>query len=194
MTVRSKSIHTIWCWYIVLLVNILKGNNTKWNDESEFDANKDKTQFRQYEDACDRVKGFYKEQHGTRLILRYSNDLRRLISSHTENQTMAFNINVRVQFKTQKRARMSVWEAMEMLNTLVDESDPDVRCLSFSSLIEILRYILNRRASPKSSTYFKRLKPSAGTESLIGCKLQGWSTILANSGACLTPPSDNGLL
>lgn len=43
---------------------------------------------------------------------------------------MEFNINVRVQFKTQKRARMSVWEAMEILNTLVDESDPDVRCFS----------------------------------------------------------------
>ena len=42
-----------------------------WDDESEFDANKDKAQFRQYEDACDRVKNFYKEQHGTtpRLIL-----------------------------------------------------------------------------------------------------------------------------
>lgn len=25
---------------------------------------KDKTQFRQYEEACDRVKLFYKEQHG----------------------------------------------------------------------------------------------------------------------------------
>jgi inositol oxygenase len=35
-----------------------------WNDESVFDAAKNKAQFRQYEDACDRVKGFYKEQHG----------------------------------------------------------------------------------------------------------------------------------
>lgn len=41
---------------------------------------------------------------------------------------MEFNINARVKFKTQKRARMGVWEAMEMLNTLVDESDPDVSC------------------------------------------------------------------
>lgn len=39
---------------------------------------------------------------------------------------MESNIKARVQFKTQKRARMSVWEAMEMLNKLVDESDPDV--------------------------------------------------------------------
>ena len=35
-----------------------------WDDESEFDAGTDKAQFRQYEDACDRVKNFYKEQHG----------------------------------------------------------------------------------------------------------------------------------
>jgi hypothetical protein len=42
-----------------------------WDDASEFDADKDKARFRQYEDACDRVKNFYKEQHGRvqRLII-----------------------------------------------------------------------------------------------------------------------------
>lgn len=45
-----------------LTVNVLKGKT--WNDQSEFDVTKDKAQFRQYEDACDRVKNFYKEQHG----------------------------------------------------------------------------------------------------------------------------------
>lgn len=44
-----------------------------------------------------------------------------------EKQTVEFNIKARVNFKTKTRARMSVWEAMEMLNTLIDESDPDVR-------------------------------------------------------------------
>jgi inositol oxygenase len=39
---------------------------------------------------------------------------------------MDFNIKVRVKFNAQKRARMGIWEAMEMLNKLVDESDPDV--------------------------------------------------------------------
>lgn len=47
----------------------------------------------------------------------------------TEKQTVAFNIQSRVQFNKTKRAHMSVWEAMEMLNTLVDESDPDVSLL-----------------------------------------------------------------
>ena len=44
-----------------------------------------------------------------------------------EKQTFDFNVKARVEFKTKKRAHMGVWEAMEMLNTLIDESDPDVR-------------------------------------------------------------------
>ena len=43
---------------------------TAWDNEAEFDAGKDKSTFRQYEDACDRVKLFYKEQHG-KLSRRY---------------------------------------------------------------------------------------------------------------------------
>ena len=35
-----------------------------WDGQSDFDTEKDKTQFRRYEEACDRVKSFYKEQHG----------------------------------------------------------------------------------------------------------------------------------
>lgn len=44
----------------------------------------------------------------------------------SEKQTVEFNIRARVEFKTKRRARMGIWQAMEMLNTLVDESDPDV--------------------------------------------------------------------
>jgi len=39
-------------------VNVLKGKKS-YEDQSEFDAAKDKAGFRQYEDACDRVKNFY---------------------------------------------------------------------------------------------------------------------------------------
>ena len=49
-----------------------------------------------------------------------------LILSNAEKQTLAFNIKARIDFKNRKRARMGVWEAIEWLNTLVDESDPDV--------------------------------------------------------------------
>lgn len=45
------------------VVNKLKAAHA-WDDVSEFDAGKDKAKFRQYDEACDRVKAFYKEQHG----------------------------------------------------------------------------------------------------------------------------------
>ncbi|KIK54192.1 hypothetical protein GYMLUDRAFT_264798 [Collybiopsis luxurians FD-317 M1] len=95
-------------------VNVLKGK--MWNEDSAFDQEKDKTGFRDYDAACERVKNFYKEQH--------------------EKQTVEFNIKARVEFKTTKRARMSVWEAMEMLNTLVDESDPDTDLSQIEHLLQ----------------------------------------------------------
>jgi inositol oxygenase len=36
-----------------------------WDDKPEFDEAKDKSRFRDYDAACDRVKAFYKEQHGS---------------------------------------------------------------------------------------------------------------------------------
>jgi len=45
-----------------LSVNVLKGK--PWDEESELVATKDKDSFRQYDNACERVKAFYKEQHG----------------------------------------------------------------------------------------------------------------------------------
>ncbi|TFK19353.1 myo-inositol oxygenase [Coprinopsis marcescibilis] len=95
-------------------VNILRGR--LWDDESEFDKEKDKAAFRDYDSACERVKAFYKEQH--------------------EKQTVAFNIQARVDFKTRKRARMGVWEAIELLNTLVDESDPDTSLTQIEHLLQ----------------------------------------------------------
>ena len=99
-----------------------------WDDQSEFDAQKEKAHFRQYEDACDRVKNFYKEQHGTEAWpdCLVTGTTISLSYSETEKQTVEFNIQARVNFKSSRRARMGIWQAMEMLNTLVDESDPDV--------------------------------------------------------------------
>ncbi|KAK4689898.1 inositol oxygenase, partial [Tremellales sp. Uapishka_1] len=93
-------------------VNILKG----FDDQSTFDAAKDKAGFRQYDEACDRVKGFYAEQHA--------------------KQTLAYNLRIREQFSQSVRARMSVWEAMEMLNELVDESDPDTSVGQIEHLLQ----------------------------------------------------------
>ena len=36
-----------------------------WDDQPQFHESKDKSQFRAYDSACDRVKAFYKEQHGS---------------------------------------------------------------------------------------------------------------------------------
>ena len=103
-------------------VNVLKGKI--WDSQSAFDSTKDKTTFRQYENACDRVKNFYKEQHGWFQHPIHDAVLIRL--PHAEKQTVEFNIKARVEFKSRKRARMGIWQAMQMLNTLKDDSDPDV--------------------------------------------------------------------
>lgn len=44
----------------------------------------------------------------------------------TEKQTVAFNLRVREEFGRTVRARMGIWEAMEKLGELFDDSDPDV--------------------------------------------------------------------
>lgn len=100
-------------------VNVLKANLKKeraMNKASEFDSEKDKTQFRQYEAACDRVKNFYREQH--------------------EKQTVAYNLKARHDFKFKTRAEMSIWDAMEKLNTLIDESDPDTSLSQIEHLLQ----------------------------------------------------------
>ncbi|KAJ6549617.1 DUF706-domain-containing protein [Mycena vulgaris] len=90
-------------------VNVLKGKG--WTEDSAFDAEKDKTQFRQYEAACDRVKNFYKEQH--------------------EKQTMEFNIKMRVNMRKEASGRR--WRS---LNTLVDDSDPDTDLSQIEHLLQ----------------------------------------------------------
>jgi inositol oxygenase len=108
-------------------VNVLKAalkvrNGTATQEEqdiyqaSQFDVEKDKTQFRQYEDACDRVKNFYQEQH--------------------EKQTVAYNLKARNAFLAKTRAEMTIWEAMEKLNTLIDESDPDTSLSQIEHLLQ----------------------------------------------------------
>ncbi|KAI5964237.1 uncharacterized protein KGF55_002179 [Candida pseudojiufengensis] len=76
-----------------------------WQTTTDYYKNIDKKAFRQYELACDRVKEFYEEQH--------------------EKQTVAYNIQARINFKTKTRDKMSIWEGLEKLNKLLDDSDPD---------------------------------------------------------------------
>ncbi|KAL0637386.1 hypothetical protein Q9L58_003589 [Maublancomyces gigas] len=95
-------------------VNAFK--TVKFNDDSQFDIEKDKAQFRQYLNASERVKSFYREQH--------------------EKQTVAYNLKARINFKTKRKAKMTVWEAMEKLNTLIDESDPDTSLSQIEHLLQ----------------------------------------------------------
>lgn len=83
----------------------LDNEESNWDKESEFYNNIDKKAFRQYDLACSRVRLFYEEQH--------------------EKQTVAYNIQARINFKTKVRAKMTVWEGLERLNKLLDDSDPD---------------------------------------------------------------------
>jgi inositol oxygenase len=86
------------------------------HEPSLFDKDKDKSQFRKYAEACDRVKDFYREQH--------------------EKQTVAYNLKARNDFRSKTRAEMTVWEAIEKLNTLIDESDPDTSLSQIEHLLQ----------------------------------------------------------
>lgn len=99
-------------------VNVLKAaiKEKGLYDKSEFDSDKDKTQFRQYEEACERVRSFYQEQH--------------------TKQTVAFNLKARNTFWSKTRAEMTIWEAMEKLNTLIDDSDPDTSLSQIEHLLQ----------------------------------------------------------
>lgn len=81
--------------------------NNNWQDNSNtmIMKNANQRQVRQYELAFDRVKLFYQEQHA--------------------KQTVAYNIQARINFKTKIRDRMTIWDALVKLNNLLDESDPD---------------------------------------------------------------------
>ena len=73
--------------------------------------------FRNYEAPVrDTVREFYRLNH------RY--------------QTLDFVLDKKRAFLPKQRARMSVWEAMEFLNTLVDDSDPDTDLTQIQHLMQ----------------------------------------------------------
>jgi hypothetical protein len=81
------------------------------------DPEKKKQQFRNYEaDARPTVREFYRLNH------RY--------------QTFDFVQAKRQEFLATKRRKMSIWEALEYLNTLVDDSDPDTDLSQLEHLLQ----------------------------------------------------------
>jgi len=70
-------------------------------------SSKSKEQFRNYKDSKrqERVSTFYKQQH--------------------TNMTLEFVKGMEEKWGTYDHGEMGIWEALEMLNSLVDDSDPD---------------------------------------------------------------------
>lgn len=80
----------------------------QWDDavRDRYDPNKKKEEFRQYNDTTPPVvREFYRQNH--------------------EFQTVASVLERETRFGGLTRGEMGIWEAMEKLNTLVDDSDPD---------------------------------------------------------------------
>ncbi|HZO89551.1 MAG TPA: inositol oxygenase family protein [Chthonomonadaceae bacterium] len=87
-------------------------------DHSQFiDPNKPKEQFRNYEaEARSSVREFYRLNH------RY--------------QTLDFVLQKKREYLPKNKRQMGIWEAMEYLNTLVDDSDPDTDLSQIEHLLQ----------------------------------------------------------
>ena len=82
-------------------------NLEQWDDfvKSRYDPNKKTENFRDYKNTTPGVREFYRLNHTL--------------------QTRDFVLAKKQQYCGLKRTTMSIWEALEYLNTLVDDSDPD---------------------------------------------------------------------
>jgi len=86
------------------------------------DPNKKQEEFRNYEkDARPTVREFYRQNH--------------------LHQTFEFAQAKRKEFLSLNRRKMGIWEAMEYLNTLVDESDPDTDLSQLEHLLQTAEHI-----------------------------------------------------
>ena len=91
----------------------------QWDDfvSSRYEAGKEKEQFRNYRaDANPGVTEFYRQNHAL--------------------QTLDFVLAKKAEYGPRTKARMSIWEAMDFLNTLVDDSDPDTDLSQIEHLMQ----------------------------------------------------------
>jgi inositol oxygenase len=87
------------------------------SESAGFQPKREKTKFRDYRaEARPSVKEFYRLNH--------------------TSQTLDFVLAKKREFLKLDRRRMSVWEAMEYLNTLVDDSDPDTDLSQIEHLLQ----------------------------------------------------------
>ena len=90
-----------------------------WDDfvATRYKQGKTEQEFRNYQaDANPNVTEFYRQNHA--------------------RQTLDFVLAKKAEFLALKRGRMSIWEALEFLNTLVDDSDPDTDLTQIEHLLQ----------------------------------------------------------
>jgi len=79
----------------------------QWEEfvKSRYNPDKPKDEFRNYEKATPGVRDFYRQNHA--------------------EQTVAFVKSKKAEYNPLQKKQMGIWETLEFLNTLVDDSDPD---------------------------------------------------------------------
>jgi len=82
-------------------------NPEQWDDfvQQRYDPNRKKEDFRDYANTTPGVREFYRLNHA--------------------NQTREFAAAKKKKYAPLTKTKMGIWEALEYLNTLVDDSDPD---------------------------------------------------------------------
>lgn len=82
-------------------------NLEQWDDfvAARYDPEKKKEDFRDYDHATEGVREFYRLNHA--------------------HQTREFVLEKKRQYTPRRARKMAIWDALEYLNTLVDDSDPD---------------------------------------------------------------------
>ncbi len=90
----------------------------EWDDDvlRRYPAEKKAQDFRDYEHASPGVREFYRLNH--------------------TQQSYAFAQEKRARFLPRQQRKMSVWQAVEFLNTLVDQSDPDTELSQIEHLLQ----------------------------------------------------------
>jgi inositol oxygenase len=82
-------------------------NLEQWDDfiQQRYDPNRKTTEFRDYANTTPGVREFYRLNH--------------------THQTRDFVLQKQKEYSPLNKRKMGIWEALEYLNTLVDDSDPD---------------------------------------------------------------------
>ena len=72
----------------------------------------------------------YGKQHSHPLAVNFRNyeacpEIERFYAQNHQEQTVEYVLQQKRKYETLNHAEMGVWEAMEMLNRMIDDSDPD---------------------------------------------------------------------